>query len=234
MRRKYLSFDIETAKVLPEDFGDLLSYRPLGICCAGALKANNPLPELFYSEFPNGNPAPEMSQSDLSNIVDILLESVDDGYTIVTHNGLGFDFNVLAEESWRLDDCRKLALGHIDMMFHVFCGKGFGVGLNAAAKAIGLCKPDNMDGSVAPQLWKDGDHKRVLDYVSHDCKMTLEVAVTSEQKGSFRWITKRDTTASFDIPHGWLTVHDAMNLPLPDTSWMDNPWPRSKFTDWLS
>jgi hypothetical protein len=30
MMRRYIAFDIETAKVLPEEAGDLLSHRPLG------------------------------------------------------------------------------------------------------------------------------------------------------------------------------------------------------------
>jgi hypothetical protein len=233
MNSKYLAFDIETAKILPKDVDDLLAHRPLGICCTATLAADQSKAQLFYSKNTDGSPSPMMSKDDLSQFVDFLLARIADGYTIVTLNGLGFDFDVLAEESGRQDDCKQLALSHVDMMFHIFCGKGFGVGLNAAAKAIGLSKPADVDGSIAPQLWRDGKHDRVLDYVAQDCKITLDVAVASEEKRAFRWITKRDTTASFDIPSGWLKVRDAMKLPLPDTSWMDNPWPRSKFTAWL-
>jgi len=233
MNNKYLAFDIETAKILPKDVDDLLAHRPLGISCAATLAADQSEARLFYSKSADGGPSAKMSRDDLSQFVDFLLARTDEGYTIVTLNGLGFDFDVLAEESGRQDDCKRLALGHVDMMFHVFCGKGFGVGLNAAAKAIGLSKPADVDGSIAPQLWQDGKHDRVLDYVAQDCKITLDVAVAGEKQRAFRWITKRGTTASFDIPSGWLTVRDAMKLPLPDTSWMDNPWPRSKFTEWL-
>jgi hypothetical protein len=174
-----------------------------------------------------------MRRADLSGLVDYLLEKTDAGYTIVTHNGLGFDLNVLAEESGRLEDCKKLALSHVDIMFHFFCGKGFAVGLNAAAKAIGLSKPPDVDGSSAPKLWRDDSHRRVLDYVAQDCSITLEVARTSEKNRSFQWVTGRGSVSNFDIPDDWLPVIDAMSLPLPDTSWMNDPWPRSKFTDWL-
>ena len=34
MRNKYCGFDIETAKILPDNFGDLHDHRPLGISCA--------------------------------------------------------------------------------------------------------------------------------------------------------------------------------------------------------
>ena len=35
------------------------------------------------------------------------------------------------------------------------------------------------------------------------------------------------------LREGWLTVEEALRLPLPDTSWMDEPWPREKFTGWM-
>ena len=233
MSRKYLAFDIETAKILPPNVTDLLSHRPLGICCTSTWASDQDIPQLFYSNEPDRKPAAQMTQEDLSKFVDWLLDRVAVGYTIVTLNGLGFDFDILAEESHRLEDCQQLALNHVDMLFHIFCEKGFGVGLNAAAKAIGLSKPEGIDGSVAPQLWKDGEHQRVLDYVAEDCKLTLVIAQKSETSRSFRWITRKGSTARLDIPSGWLCVQDAMKLPLPDTSWMDHPWPRSKFTHWL-
>ena len=36
MARRYLAFDTETAKVLPEAVRDVLEHRPLGIACAQA------------------------------------------------------------------------------------------------------------------------------------------------------------------------------------------------------
>jgi hypothetical protein len=234
MKRSYLAFDLETAKVLPKFTGDLLSHRPLGITSAGTLAEGDQEARLFFSTLETGKYESQMGQADISGFVDFLLNRVNEGYTIVTHNGLGFDFDVLAEESGRFEDCRRLALAHVDMMFHLFCAKGFGVGLDAAARAIGLGKPPDIDGSVAPQLWKDGEHQRVLDYLSQDCRITLAVAVESEKRRSFQWITQRSTTAFLDIPQGWLTVEQAMQLPLPDTSWMEHPWPRSRFTGWLT
>jgi hypothetical protein len=234
MPSKFLAFDIETAKILPKEVDDLLSHRPLGISCTATLAAGQEKAELFYSKNDDGSPAAKMSRQDLSGFVDTLLRRVSEGYTIVTLNGLGFDFDILAEESGRKDDCKKLALDHVDMMFHVFCCKGFGVGLNAAARAIGRGKTEDMDGSVAPQLWLQGDHRRVLDYVEQDCKVTLAVAARSERHRAFRWITQRNTSASLELPSGWLPVHQARKLPLPDTSWMTSPpWPRSKFTGWI-
>jgi hypothetical protein len=118
-------------------------------------------------------------------------------------------------------------------MFHVFCAKGFPVGLDAAARAIGSGKSAGVDGSLAPILWRDGKHPQVLEYVAQDCRVTLNVALKSEERRTFSWINKKGATSSLDLRRGWLTVKEAMALPLPDTSWMDNPLQRSKFTRWL-
>ncbi len=233
MTNKYLAFDIETAKIIPDNSGDLLDHRPLGITCTAIWCADQKEAEVFYSKNLNGNPSAKMNIDDLSNFVDLLMDKACRGYRIVTHNGLSFDFDILAEESGRRDDCRVLALNHVDMMFHFFCGKGFAIGLNAAAKSIGISKPSDVDGSVAPQQWKNGNHQQVLDYVAQDCRLILDVALTSEKNRRITWITQRGSVSSFDIPSGWLTVNDAMNLPLPDNSWMDDPWERSKFTGLL-
>ena len=123
-----------------------------------------------------GNPAPQMTQQDVAAFVEHLETKLQEGYTIITHNGLGFDFVIVAEESGRMDECRDLAMTHVDMMYHFFCGKGFPIKLNAAAKAIGVSKPENVDGSVAPKLWKEGAYQTVLDYVAQDCRLTLDVA----------------------------------------------------------
>ncbi|PAU95529.1 hypothetical protein CK503_00240 [Aliifodinibius salipaludis] len=233
MSHKYLAFDIETAKVLPENVSDLNSFRPLGITCAAIWCTEKNEPEVFYSETPDGFPAPQMSEQDLVSLIKYIQQKVDSGYTIITHNGLGFDFDILAEESGHFSACRKLALQHVDMMYHFFCGKGFPISLNAAAKAIGLSKPADIDGAVAPTLWKEKEYQKVLEYVAQDCRLTLDIAETSEQNDRISWITQRGKQSYFELPSGWLTVEQASKLPLPDTSWMDNPWPRSKFTHWL-
>jgi hypothetical protein len=233
MSRKYVAFDIETAKILPEGFGDLHDHRPLGITCMATWCSDESSAVTFYSKNEDGSPAPQMTPVDLTACLEHLKMKSRSGYTIITHNGLGFDFDILAEESGQVDDCRELAVGHVDMMFHFFCGKGFPIRLEAAANAIGVSKPDNVDGSVAPQLWKDGDCQTVLDYVAQDCRLTLDVAESSEKAKKIGWITGRGTKSYFDLPVGWLTVEEASKFPLPDTSWMDKPWPRSKFSGWL-
>lgn len=234
-KHKFIAFDIETATNTRHGDEDLLTHRPLGITCAAVVERRFLWNKatLFYSKNSDGTPAPQMTQSDLCGLVDLLLERVDDGYMIVTINGLKFDFDVLAEESGRFEDCRKLALGHVDMTFQLLCERGFPVGLAAAAQAIGRRKYGDVDGKQAPQLWMDGRHKRVLKYVRRDCELTLAVARKSQWRCRFYWITKAGRKAYHWIPGGWLTVEEAMELPLPDTSWMDAAFSREEFSAWL-
>lgn len=224
----FTSFDIETSKILPPDVKELRDHRPLGICCACIQEQEGKQP-LRYSNEPEAKIGPVQ----LGQVVDELLERQKTSQ-IVTLNGLGFDFDILAEESGRLKDCQDIARNHIDMMFHILCAKGYPVGLEAAAKAIGKQKPEGVDGSLVPTLWQQGQFDTVLEYVAHDCQLTLDVAVEAERRGEFRWITKKGKMASLLLPNGWLTVEQAMNLPLPDTSWMDAPLTRERFAGWLS
>ncbi len=120
------------------------------------------------------------------------------------------------------------------MMFHVLCQLGHGVGLDAAARGMGLAgKPEGMNGGLAPTLWAEGKREEVLRYVGHDARTTLDVARACESCGEFRWVARSGRLRCMTLGEGWLTVEEALRLPLPDTSWMDEPWPREKFTGWM-
>ena len=232
-KRNYLAFDIETATVQAEGGPDWRSCRPLGISCAATLVGNSNEPRLWHGG-DRTCPADRMSQQEAAGLVEYLAAQVGCGYTIVTWNGLGFDFDILAEESNLLEDCRRLAICHVDMMFHVLCNLGYAVGLDATAKGMGLAgKPEGMTGALAPVLWAEGKREEVLRYVAQDVRTTLEVATTCEANGAMRWIARSGNLRTMPLPKGWLTVEVALELPLPDTSWMSVPWPRKKFTEWL-
>ena len=119
-------------------------------------------------------------------------------------------------------------------MFHVFCDRGFPVGLERAAKGMNLAgKSKSLAGYLAPQYWSEGRHREVLDYVAQDVRCTLELGEACEHAQEFRWITRKGTTSKMPLKSGWLTVEEALRLPEPDTSWMDKPMSRSRFTGWL-
>ena len=235
MTRKYLAFDIETAKDVPGEDFNWKPYRPLGICCAAAFPCDAKEPVVWYGKSPDGTPTERMSQAEARAVVRELVNLVADGYMLLTWNGLGFDFDVLAEESGCQHECRELALDHVDMMFHVFCERGFPVALEKAAQGLGIPgKPPGMSGLLAPQLWAQGRYDDVLNYVTQDVRIVLDVARECEARRRFEWITRKGSLSSMDLLQGWLTVRDALRLPEPDTSWMNSPIPRHEFTRWLN
>ncbi len=230
--RKYLAFDIETAKELPGDFSLWRNHRPLGICCA-ATCASNAEPRLWHAKT-KGNPASRMSQADLQQVVAHLTLMASQGYTILTWNGASFDFDVLAEESGARDECRTCVHDHVDMMFHIVCRLGYPIGMEKVAQGLGLPgKAEGMSGSEAPRLWGKGEHAKVLAYVAQDVRLTLQIAAECEKRKKFTWITQRGMPKSEPLRDGWKTVREALKLPLPDTSWMQTPLTRASFIAWL-
>ncbi|MBN1537681.1 MAG: ribonuclease H-like domain-containing protein [Anaerolineales bacterium] len=234
MTQKYLAFDIEIAKSLPNGVDNLKAYRPLGITCAATYFGEDE-PRLWYKKISDDTVAPQMDAEQLIEMLTYLEERVEAGYTLLTWNGCGFDFDILAEESRQYLRCRTLAWNHVDMMFHFFCKTGYGLGLDKAAKGMGLPgKPIGMSGELAPRYWAEGKWAIVLDYVSQDVRTTLNLALTVERIGELHWINNKGARSSVSFREGWLPVSEANKLPLPDTSWMRTPWKRSKFTGWIT
>ena len=153
-----------------EDASDWRSQRPLGISCAAVLPADADEPTLWHGGNDRSCPADKMSPQEAAALVNYLTAQVESGYTLLTWNGVGFDLDVLAEESQMLRECRQLAANHVDMMFHILCRLGYGVGLDAAARGMGITgKPEGMSGAVAPVLWAEGRREEVLRYVAGTC-----------------------------------------------------------------
>ena len=233
MTRRYLAFDIETAKDVPGEDFNWRPHRPLGITCAATLASDSGDVRLWHGKASAGSPAERMTRADALALVQYLSQMAKDGFTILTWNGLAFDYDILAEESASGGICKECALGHVDMMFHIFCSLGYPVALDKGAQGMGLPgKPGGMTGLQAPKLWAEGRHKEVLDYVSQDVRTAMQVAQGAEQLRRFQWITRKGTKSSLALPKGWLTVHKALKLPEPDTSWMSKPMKRGDFTAW--
>jgi len=231
MSRRYLAFDLETAKVLPPDVTDLLSHRPLGIACAAAAKSDGGEPITWFGA--GAAPAPRLTREEAASLVDDLMTFVRDGYTLLSWNGLSFDFNVLAEESGLLEECAELALNHVDMMFQAVCTLGHYLSLQKAAEGLRIPgKPVGMSGLLAPSRWAEGHHEEVLAYNVQDVRIALEIARACEERRELVWITRKGTPGRMSLSKGWLTVQECLDLPLPDTSWMSDPPAREGFLSW--
>lgn len=233
---KFLAFDIETAKVTPQD-ADIQQHRPLGISCWAVAWSHEKSGEIRTKSgcglHEDGTHLPQMTRSQCCFLVARLHKSTEQGYTILAHNGVGFDFDILAEESGMHATCADLALHSVDTCLLVHCLKGFPVGLESIAKGMGLQgKTEGMNGSLAPQMWAEGKFQEVLDYVQQDVRATLQVALEIEKRKGLTWIAKSGRRNSLPIPK-LLTAFEALQLPEPDTSWMTEPIPRSRFTGWM-
>lgn len=232
--RKYLAFDIEIAKPIPDGCTDWKALRPLGISCAATWASDEDEPKVWHGI----DHIESMSPSDAFDLVGYMAFMRASGYTILTHNGTSFDFDILAEESGMFAECRELALNAVDTMFQFVCLKGFPVSLNAVAKGMGLeGKTAGMNGAMAPQLWATGNYQQVLDYVAQDVRTTLDVAIECEALGSLWWVTKAGAMQHI-LPHKgkewqWLTVKECLELPLPDVAWMRNPMQRTDMVAWM-
>ena len=232
MTNRYLAFDIEIFKSIPDGETDWKHHRPLGISCAATLCSDEPHPRLWHAA-DKSRPMNAEEVAALVQYMSALSTDPFDGYSITTWNGLSFDFDILAEESGLHAECAALALSHIDMMFHFFCLKGFPLGLDACAKGCNLPgKTEGMDGAKAPELWQAGEYDKVLEYVGQDVITTLHVAQTVACQKGFDWTAKSGRLNSIRI-NEWKPVRECMTLPEPDNSWMSDPWPRSKFTEWM-
>ena len=230
--RNYLAFDIEIYQIIPDGASDWMDYRPFGISCAATL-ASGEAPRIWTGKNPGGSLADKMNRAEVGEMVDYLEAEAGRGKTIVTWNGMGFDFDVLAEESGRNETCQELAWTHVDMMFHVFCLKGFAVGLDKAARGMEVgAKTAGMHGALAPKYWQQDRRDEVLEYVAQDVQVTLNLAEAGDQRRSLSWIASSGRSQRMPLAQGWLTALEANKLPVPDTSWMRRPWTRSKFTGW--
>lgn len=224
--KKWAAFDLEIVKQIPDGLDDWWSIAPLGISCAAVALSDSPHCFIWHRDN-------ELGMQGSRALVAGLLALVDDGYTLVGFNSLGFDFRVLALESGLIDECQYLAMGHIDLFFHLFCRLGYGPGLDRLAKGMGLTgKPEGIDGAKAPELWAEGKRQEVIDYCVGDARMTLSIAHRALDLGGVQWTSKSGNPVIVDFER-WDTAVDALQRPEPDTAWMDTPWQRSKFTGWL-
>ena len=231
---KLISFDIEISKVIADFSGDLFAHSPLGISCAAVASDT--------VKFWQG--VPQLTQEENQKMVRELMTFAENGYTLVTWNGCGFDFRLLAEESGMVAECGELAINHVDLMLLVTFNKGWYLGLDKALKGAGIAGKvhdvtlksgealHEMNGGLAPQLWADGEHQAVLTYLRGDVEQTLALAKDIQETKAIRWLSGRGKPQSVSVPK-LLTVRECFNLPEPDVSWMDNAPTREGFVSWI-
>ncbi len=235
--RKYLVFDLEIAKSIPDGTADWKSLFPLGITCAAAALEGEPEPVIWQG-------SPQMDRAGCEAIVRQLEGWVAQGHTLLTWNGCSFDFHVLAIESGMLAECARLAADHIDLMLMFTFKQGYFLGLDKALKGAGIQGKlkqvtlksgeilGGMDGARAPALWAQGEYEAVLAYLRDDVLLPLQLARKIEQTRKINWTNSKGglSTANFDRLY---SVRECFDFPQPDTSWMKNPPKREDFIRWM-
>ena len=226
---RYVLLDLET-ELSPGPLN--LDRQVPGITIAATLAGDGD-PQLWYEQDEDGRATGEvLSQRNAQALVQYLGDKDRAGHTIVTWNGAGFDFRVLAHASGRVAECIDLAWRQVDMMFWFHCLKGFSIKLARAAEAIGSAKAGGLSGADAPRLWSEGQYERVKEYVAQDVRATAAVYEGAIRNNGLQWISARGRLSK--APGRLLSVQDAYKLPLPDTSWMSRaPWSREKFVGWM-
>ena len=157
---KYVAFDIEIARPVHGD--DWEASRPLGISCAATLTDEGKciLWKGATSDFPQHPDQPylpRMTTRQVTALAAYLSKMHYTGFKIITWNGLGFDFDILAEECRDRDwarECANLAMLHVDVAFQMLTEMGYMIGLETCARGLGLeGKTEGMHGDLAPILW---------------------------------------------------------------------------------
>jgi hypothetical protein len=232
---KLASFDIELATPLPENNRDKINDAEIS-CAAIALEGQDAIS--IYA----GDPVLSAVQS--NELVNDLRNLESEGYRIVTWNGCGFDFPILANHSEALEPCSRLALSHHDLMLLITFQKGWylaldkalgGAGLQGKLKEVSLSNGtilDNMDGAMAPELWLKGERKAVIEYLKQDVRQQLELGKWVEKNQKICWTSNSGNPWSLPVPKLY-SVKECFDFPLPDVSWMDNPPQRADFVNWM-
>lgn len=184
-----------------------------------------------------------MTQSHAAAMVKDLYDYYQMGYRLVTFNGLGFDWQVLAEESGEWRKCAALANVHWDIMFQWFCHKGWRIGQNNACQANDVFGKmtavtlndgtvvEGWTGAMAPEYWRRGEAKAVIAYLKEDVRSLLDLALTINEAGQIRY--KSGTGRVYDIWDEPRIVERCMALKQPYVRWIKEPTPRMDYYGWV-
>lgn len=251
---KLASFDLEIAKMV--EGNDWHAQRPLGISCAAIALIDTELAtddEIAYQTFTSAPGESAMTQQGAVRVVAELKRLADDGYTLLTVNGLGFDFLVLAEESGLWRECAELALNaHCDMMLMSVCRLGWPVGLDALAKGMGVqgklhdvtlkdgSAISDMNGAKAPEMWQNDEREAVLAYLRDDVRSTLEIALQGIVHNGLYWRSRNGRQWHVNLERGqsgqvaFPTAAECLTWPRRDTSWMSDPLNPDDLAKWAA
>lgn len=230
---KLLSYDIEIYNNFPtEGEVDLKTIIP-SVAAIGTNKDD----VKFYFDYPH------MSKETAKQLVLDMMKKYEEGYIPFGWNSLNFDFQLLAHHSDEYEKCGILALNHYDAMFIIVALKGYFLGLDKTLAGFGLqsklhnvklndgTEITDMNGSRAPQLWRNGEYQAVKDYLYMDVVQPLLLAEQIEKQRCIKWFS--NTGKFMQVPTRLMTVLECLKTPVPDTHWMTKVKYRHEFYSWI-
>lgn len=232
-----LAFDLEIAKslVTDEDWKDRAS---MGISCASTITTNDRTPKLWfegmddstYSVHPDKALPHAMSTYTAVDLASYLLDMHACGWTVVTWNGAGFDFEVLAhavqQKRWA-KEVAHLALQHVDPWYQMRAEFGYGIKLDVAARALGVGgKTEGMTGALAPILWTgilpDVGPKETQEQDRAIAKLGLKPGSRSAQELCLEYVAQ-DAVCTLEVYEAILKV-GAFKWTTARGTLSRNPW----------
>lgn len=233
---RLIAFDLEIARPFRETKRfEKLDY---GITCAQLYGDDGRVKYVWSADEDKA----QLTKDQCVGIVEVMEKLVDDGWTIITHNGLSFDFRVLAEESGLRDRCARLAFFHVDTMFIVTRIRGHFIGLDKIAIGMGVVPKrrsatlsdgteiTEMSGAMAPELWERGERSAVLHYLEGDCVTTLAVGDEVQNSGRLTYRMKKGNDW-IDL-HLLPTVMDALQMVRNKARWVRFAHPYTRMLEW--
>ena len=135
----------------------------------------------------------------------------EDGYLLITKNGLGFDLPILSK-SFDLGGANAAGViatfemegRHLDLEKILYDRSG-GYRFSLAELVKSLVPEDKklMQASFAPIEWDAGNYTEVLEYCLHDSYLTAKVYVGGQDKAFWAYGKKDDTKVNFLLQTPW-------------------------------
>ena len=211
------------------------TYRPPAVACAAIWTSDARRPTFWYGASGVDEFAPYLQRRDVRRLVQQLGELAGRGYTLLTWDAMRSDWDLLASQAQDRVFCRQLASQHVDMVFHVVCARGHRLSLEHAAYGMELTleRPD-AHRTTASQRWSEKNYRPALESLSQHVRLTIDLAHVCQEQGLVAWESQSGRRTQLELPQGWLTVAEALQLPTPDVSGLDRPLCRKTFTAWMS
>jgi hypothetical protein len=206
-----------------------------------------------------------MSQQNARDLADVLIEYAKNSF-VITWNGMNFDFPLLAAvcaEPYSTEIKRVALKRHIDIGYCMVTDIGFMIGLDKAAKSLGIQgKTEGMHGYLAPLLWhperplteeelveikpfgvipgSDQAKELCLKYVGQDSKVSVDVYEALVIQKSLSWLTRTGKVVRTPwIPSftegRLMTVYEASMIePVRTPWWPENPFNKDRIISWTN